>query len=180
MSNIEWRVVGEVIGAIGVVLTLIYLATQVRQNTRQMRSEGHQGITDSYSATLGHLLEDEALFKTIIRGAQNWESITAFQQSQCHIFFHQHLMHFRVAFQLHDKGAIDDDVYLSIEDMHIRFMANPGNRVWWKMVGESLVEDKLTLLVNEKLASVEEKGGATTEAWAFFDPKNWSDPEGIQ
>jgi hypothetical protein len=87
-------------------------------------------------------------------------------------------MHFRVAFQLHDKGAIDDDVYQSIEDMHIRFMANPGNRIWWKMVGESLVEDQLTLLINEKLASVEGTGRATTEAWAFFDPKNWSAPEG--
>ena len=81
-----------------------------------------------------------------------------------------------MAFQLHDKGAIDDDVYRSIEDMHIRFMANPGNRVWWEMVGESAVEDKLALVINEKLASIENTGNATTEAWAFFDPKNWRDP----
>jgi hypothetical protein len=179
MTIQDWGAIGEVVGAIGVILTLLYLATQIRQNTRQLRSEGHQGITDSYSATLGQLLADDALFKAIVRGCQDWDSITAFQQSQCHIFFHQHLMHFRVAFQLHDKGAIDDDVYRSVEDVHIRFMANPGNRVWWMMVGESLVEEKLARLINEKLANVEGTDRATTEAWAFFDPKNWRDPDDV-
>jgi len=173
MSIQDWGAVGEMVGAIGVIVTLLYLATQIRQRTRQMRSEGHQGITDSYSVTLGQLLADDELFETIIRGCQNWESITAFQQSQCHIFFHQHLMHFRVAFQLHDKGAIDDDVYRSIEDMHIRFMANPGNRIWWEMVGQSVVEEKLARMINQKLAGIEGTSLATTEAWAFFDPKNW-------
>ena len=176
MSIQDWGAIGEIVGAIGVILTLIYLATQIRQNTRQLRSEGHQGITDGYNDILGQLLADDTLFETLVRGCQDWESISAFQQSQCHIFFHQHLMHLRMAFQLRDKGAIDDDVYRSIEDMHIKFMANPGNRVWWKMVGESAVEEKLALLINGKLASIEDTGRATTEAWAFFDPKNWRDP----
>ena len=177
MSIQDWGAIGEVVGAIGVILTLIYLATQIRQNTRQLRSEGHQAITGSYNDTLSQLLADDSLFKTLIRGCQDWESITAFQQSRCHIFFHQHLMHFRMAFQLHDKGAIDDDVYRSIEDMHIRFMANPGNRIWWEMVGESVVEGKMARMINEKLASIEGTDLATTEAWAFFDPKNWRDPD---
>ena len=177
MSIQDWGAIGEVVGAIGVILTLIYLATQIRQNTRQLRSEGHQAITGSYNDTLSQLLADDSLFKTLIRGCQDWESITAFQQSRCHIFFHQHLMHFRMAFQLHDKGAIDDDVYRSIEDMHIRFMANPGNRIWWEMVGESVVEGKMALMINQKLASIEGTDRATTESWAFFDPKNWRDPE---
>jgi hypothetical protein len=82
-----------------------------------------------------------------------------------------------MAFQLHDKGAIDDDVYRSIENTQIRFMANPGTRIWWQMVGESVVEDQLALIINEKLASIEGAGRATTEAWAFFDPKNWRDPD---
>ena len=86
-------------------------------------------------------------------------------------------MHFRTAFQLHEKGSIDDDVYRSIETLHIKFMANPGNRVWWKMVGESVVEPKLANLINKRLASVDATTRATTEAWAFFDPKNWTDPD---
>jgi hypothetical protein len=175
MSIQDWGAIGEIVSAIGVLLTLIYLTTQIRQNTRQLRSEGHRGITDSYNAILAQLLADDSLFTTGVRGCQDWESLTAFQQSRLHIFLHQHLMHFRMAFQLQRKGAIDDDVYRSIEDMHIRFMANPGTRVWWKMVGESLVEDQFARVINKKLASIDGSNRPTTEAWAFFDPKNWRD-----
>jgi hypothetical protein len=82
-----------------------------------------------------------------------------------------------MAFQLRDKGAIDDDVYRSIEDLHIRFMANPGARIWWKMVDESVVEEQFARIINEKLSSIEGTERATTEAWAFFDAKNWRDPD---
>ena len=177
MSIQDWGAIGEVVSAVGVVLTLIYLTTQIRQNTRQLRSEGHRGITDSYNAILAQLLVDDSLFKTGIRGCQDWESLTAFQQSRAHIFFHQHLMHFRMAFLLHRKGAIDNDVYNSIEEGHIRFLANPGARIWWKMVGESLVEDQMATIINEKLAAIQGTNRATTEAWAFFDPKNWLDAD---
>jgi hypothetical protein len=173
MTIQDWGAIGEIVGAVGVIATLIYLATQIRQNTRQIRSEGHQAIADAYSVTLGQLLTDGELFESIVRGCQDWDSISPFQQSQCHIFFHQSLLHFRTAFQLHDKGAIDDDVYRSLENGHIRFMANPGNQVWWKMVGESLVEERFARLINSKLATVADVGQATTQAWAFFDPSNW-------
>ena len=53
-----------------------------------------------------------------------------------------------------------------------------STRIWWKMVGESVVEDQLARMINEKLASIEGAGRATTEAWAFFGPKNWRDSDG--
>ncbi len=177
MSIQDWGAIGEVVGAIAVIVTLIYLATQIRQNTRQMRSEGHVRITDVYTDILSPLLTDDVLFKTLVRGCQDWESLTAFEQSKCHIFFHLHLTHLQMAYQLHAKSAVDDDVYESVEDVHIRFLANPGAKIWWEMVGESLVESELRGLVNRRLKELEGQGQATTEAWEFFDPKNWVDEE---
>jgi hypothetical protein len=177
MSIQDWGAIGEVVSAIGVVFTLIYLTTQIRQNTRQLQSQGHQGMTDSYNALLAQLLADDSLFKTAVRGSQDWESLTPFQQARLHLFLNEHLLHFRMAFQLHEKGAIDDDVYRSIETMHIRFIGNPGNRIWWKMVGKSLVEDQLAHIIDEKLANIQGTNRATTEAWAFYDSKNWRDSD---
>ena len=37
MTIQDWGAVGEILGAIGVVVTLIYLARQIRENSRQMR-----------------------------------------------------------------------------------------------------------------------------------------------
>jgi len=67
----DWGAIGEIVGAMAVILTLIYLTTQICQNTRQLRSEGHQGITNGYADILGQLLADDSLFKTLVRGSRN-------------------------------------------------------------------------------------------------------------
>ena len=173
MTIQDWGAVGEIIGAIAVIVTLIYLATQIRLNTLQIRNDGHMGITSSYNGIIAQLLADNELFKIVVRGCQDWESLSAFEQSRFHIFFHQHLMHMRMAYQLYNKRAIDEDVYDSIQQLHVSVLGNPGARVWWKMVGESLVERPLVHLINAKLAEIEGTDSATTEAWSFYDPKNW-------
>ena len=110
MSIQDWGAVGEIVGAIAVIITLIYLATQIRQNTRQMRSDGHVRVTNSYNEIIGQLLADDHLFKIIVRGCQDWDDLTSFEQSRFHLFFHQHLTHLRMANQLLKKEAMDEDV----------------------------------------------------------------------
>jgi hypothetical protein len=39
--------IGEIAGAIAVVLSLMYLATQIRQNTKVAQSNTRQGVTNS-------------------------------------------------------------------------------------------------------------------------------------
>ena len=40
MSWEEMGAIGEVVGAIGVLITLVFLVQQLRQNTRALRAEG--------------------------------------------------------------------------------------------------------------------------------------------
>jgi hypothetical protein len=44
--------VGEFVAAVAVVVSLIYLAFQIRQNTRWLRASLKQSITDSTSHTI--------------------------------------------------------------------------------------------------------------------------------
>jgi len=66
----NWDALGslsELVGAVAVVLTLLYLTTQIRQGTNQMRNEGHIGVTNSYNAILKQLFEDDDLFKIVVQ-----------------------------------------------------------------------------------------------------------------
>jgi hypothetical protein len=49
--------VGEAIGAFGVILTLGYLALQIRQNTRSLKSASYQSAISSMSEVAG-VMED--------------------------------------------------------------------------------------------------------------------------
>lgn len=47
MSIVELGALGEFVGALGVVASLIYVGVQVRQNTRVVRSEMRLGLAEA-------------------------------------------------------------------------------------------------------------------------------------
>ena len=50
--------VGEILGAAGVIITLIYLASQIRQNTRATRSQSVQSLAESGATMNAMIIED--------------------------------------------------------------------------------------------------------------------------
>jgi len=74
----DWNAIGaigEIAGAIGVIVTLVYLAGQLKQNTRALRSSAFQNYnerTDSYwdfeaqhAAVLGAIYERQSAFEEL-------------------------------------------------------------------------------------------------------------------
>ena len=43
--------IGQTVGALAVVISLIYLAVQMRQNTRAVRGTSFQAVTDAFTVT---------------------------------------------------------------------------------------------------------------------------------
>ncbi len=48
MSIQDWGAIGEVLGAIAIFVTLIYLATQIRQSNAASRTSSRQTIIDTF------------------------------------------------------------------------------------------------------------------------------------
>jgi hypothetical protein len=67
--------VGELIGAAGVILTLVYLAHQIRQNTRAIRAQTHQAITSANLGMAMGLAESEGLAGVLVRGLADFDSL---------------------------------------------------------------------------------------------------------
>ncbi len=61
MSVIELGAVGEFLGAIAVVATLVYLTTQIRQSTRSMASQAHAQVAAEMQHNLRAMSQDDAL-----------------------------------------------------------------------------------------------------------------------
>jgi len=102
--------VGEVGGAIGVVVTLIYLAGQLRQNTKALRSASYEhwndissSFTDFYARFATELSEIER------RGSL--ENLTSEQQKIVIAFGIKAIDQSQTAFLHHRAGTLDDDVF---------------------------------------------------------------------
>ena len=62
---------GEVIGAVAVVVSLIYLAVQIRQSTESQRTENYARALDRLSAMQSLLSQDDELSQLFAKGVHD-------------------------------------------------------------------------------------------------------------
>jgi hypothetical protein len=65
MSVQDWGAIGELLGAVAVVLTLIYLAKQIRLNTRAMEENRRLALAQTYQ------IRSDALQEMMVRAADS-------------------------------------------------------------------------------------------------------------
>ena len=70
MSIAELGALGEFVASFGVVATLVYLAIQTRQNTRAVRINTAQTVTEELQEVVGLLASDEGLSKVFLEAGQ--------------------------------------------------------------------------------------------------------------
>lgn len=79
--------VAEIVGVIIVIVTLIFLAMQIRQNTRALRSTTIQEVMQSELAMMSILVENAGLWDKIVKGeslAEGEETRRAL--AQCNVY----------------------------------------------------------------------------------------------
>jgi hypothetical protein len=123
--------IGEVVGAVAVFATLLYLAIQIRQNTAQSRASSHHAISDSLNQLnilFGQSTEVSALF---LMGLEDRSSLTDAQRWQfdsiMRAYFHVcETMYFQA-----DVGTGDQGIATAEEEGMIIMITAPGGREWW-------------------------------------------------
>ena len=83
MTNLESLAnLGEVIGAIGVVVSLLYLAVQVRQNTQAQQTENFSRALDRVAAIQAALSQDAGTSVVFSKGVSDPSGLTARERMQ--------------------------------------------------------------------------------------------------
>src|SRR5437763_8298317 len=67
--------VGQIVGAAGVIISVIYLAQQVRSNARQTRLASMRSMSDAFNQWLQSLAENAEFGDLYYRGMRDFESI---------------------------------------------------------------------------------------------------------
>ena len=109
----DWNAVGaigEVGGAIGVVVTLIYLAGQLKQNTSALKSASYEHW-NAQVAQWGHYQGQHARELAAAKSIKNQEELAPEQRNYLLGEFQIVLSQGECAFLKHRAGALDDDVF---------------------------------------------------------------------
>ena len=130
----NWEAIGavaELLGALGVIATLVYLSIQIRQNTRMMKSTALQSIADTAVGISTTLATDPMLATSLIR-AVNDEELEEDEKLRLWSWYGLNFRNFENYFVQHAAGVVTTDVFESrMESFKILLKSNQ-NLVYWE------------------------------------------------
>jgi len=124
--------IGEIVGAVGVVVSLLYLASQVRSNSRQLRHASAQAVLDKLNGLIGQLAFTAGAGDVWTRGLSGLEALSSdeevvrFSSMMLQAFWaYEEVLHYR------DAGSIEDWAWTHSRAPVENFMRTPGFQQWW-------------------------------------------------
>ena len=123
--------VGELISAIAVVISLVYLAAQIRQNTKSVRTSTYQAILDSSRSDTELILANPHLERTYHVGRRDPTALTDEQRPVFRMLVGQLILTHEIMFLQHERGVIPEDLWRSRQTALRALLSQPGVRQWW-------------------------------------------------
>ena len=129
--------IGDFVGAIGVVLSLVYLAVQIRQNSRQVeqntrsvRSASFHVAHESIGAYASSIAEDEALAELLERGLRGAE-LSSTERVRFDALFSRLFSAYEELFYLQRDSLVDSELWASRARNLSSYLRQPGGRDYW-------------------------------------------------
>jgi hypothetical protein len=125
--------VGEAMGGTGVVLTLLYLAIQVRQHTAEMRAQASESVAENLREWLRPMIEDPELSRIFRTGAEGWDHFPPDDKAR---FFHMTFVWLKTIEAAHyqfSRGRLDPEVWRGSEAVVTSYLRGPGIRAYWSL-----------------------------------------------
>jgi phytoene dehydrogenase-like protein len=147
--------IGELAGGVAVVASLVYLALQVRQNTRAVRGSTLHLNTDLW-ASLFLRLSDQAVTQAYIAGMSGQPDIKPLHYSQFYFICKTMFLALEDQFYQARQGTLDREIYAAYERATTdQLLAFPGFRIWWLQT-RSTFSPSFVARVDEMIATTPE------------------------
>ena len=142
--------IGEFVGAIAVVVSLLYLAVQIRQNTKTVRTSTYQAVLES-SHRVNHYLADPQMERLYRMGRRDLSQLTEDDLAQFRLLVGQIISFYEGLFLQRQHGAIDDDFFLGRFRTFHRMICQPGVRAIWEERGRRYFSHSFVIRVDALL-----------------------------
>ena len=108
----NWDAIGaisEAVGAAAVIITLAYLAVQIRQNTQMNASSLRQGFYDYTARQMLHGTDSAEFSELLAKAGMTDEALSPGERLQISRMFHAVFVGYQGAYFQHKQGALGED-----------------------------------------------------------------------
>jgi len=147
--------IGELIGAVAVVVTLLYVARQIHQANAQTQARARYSFIEAYGHMNSSITENKDV-ASIFRRGLNGHDLDEDEGIQFFALLGQFLNTWSALFDLHADGMLPENQWTMVRKDIITMLSEPGGKEFWERVGQFGVHQAFADAVNETLASDEE------------------------
>lgn len=129
--------VSGLIAALGVVLTLLYLAIQLRQNTEAVRTSTIQGVERGISELMASWTTSVEKAVLVQKGFSSYDDLSDDEKTFMQFVFRRLILHMDTLFWSYRRGLLPEEIWQR-EQSVLRFCLNSsGGRAAWGVGGFS-------------------------------------------
>jgi hypothetical protein len=132
MSLNDLANIGQVIGALAVVVSLIYVALQIRQNTAAIRSATAQSVHEHFARWYQSFATDASLVDIGVKGLKDYASLSETEKARFVSTFMAFLSYGQNAFLKWRQGLLSPSLWLGWEQVLMNLLGAPGGKSLWK------------------------------------------------
>jgi hypothetical protein len=141
---------GDFLGGVAVLVTLLYLALQVRQNTIALRTASRQEIVSGIRQNM-QLNFRPGVSEAVNIGLRRYPDLP-FEQRALFVSYGNDLaLFFQGVFALHESGTLEEETYRSYLDYFASWLATPGGRALWADLSK-MFTPRMVAAVDARLA----------------------------
>ena len=121
----------EVLAALAVIVSLVFVGLEVRQNTTAVQSSAAQSVHENLSTWYTSLQGDDVLMEITTRGMREYGSLNPTEKGQFIAVFMSFLSYTQNAFYKWQEGSLSPELWRSWEFVVMNFLSTPGGKAFW-------------------------------------------------
>ena len=129
MTIQDWGAIGEILGAIATIITLIYLATQLRHNTRALQATGMDSTIQAANDIRTNLFLDPEITRIYRSGLENIDSLNDIERERFRLIMTNALWAIWNTYTQSQLGGRQS--WESQKNIARRFLSEPGGTWFW-------------------------------------------------
>ena len=150
----SWEIIGalgNVIGAIAVVVSIIFLAVEVRHNTASNRLAAEKDIANSITTQIFLSTASTRLPDIYLRGTEDPSQLKPEEEGQFTFYVMGFLRLVQDAYDRYQEGNISERTWQSIELLLMAHLSSKGMKATWDVRSNTLKEEFRNYVDNLKV-----------------------------
>lgn len=131
----QFHKLAELLAALAVIISLVFVGLEVRQNTTAVQSSAAQAVHENFAAWYASIQSDSTLLEITTRGMQEYNSLSPTEKGQFIAVFMSFSSHTQNAFYKWLEGSLSPELWRGWELVSMNFFSTQGGKSFWNERG---------------------------------------------